>query len=32
MIGRVLVWGAVALVVRWAVLFVASVLERRQRQ
>jgi hypothetical protein len=29
---RLLVWGAAAWVVRWAVLFVASALERRQRQ
>jgi hypothetical protein len=32
MIRRLLVWGAVAWVVRWAVLFAASALERRRRQ
>jgi hypothetical protein len=32
MIRRLLVWGAAAWVARWALLFVASALERRQRQ
>jgi hypothetical protein len=32
MIRRLLLWGAVAWVARWGVLFVASALERRQRQ
>jgi hypothetical protein len=32
MIRRLVVWGSIAWVVRWAVLFAASVLERRQRQ
>jgi hypothetical protein len=31
-IRRLLVFAAAAWVVRWAVLFVASVLERRSRQ
>jgi hypothetical protein len=32
MIRRLVVWSAVAWVVRWVVLFVASALERRTRQ
>jgi hypothetical protein len=32
MMRRLLVLGAVAWVARWAILFLASALERRQRQ